>query len=234
MHAPRGLTTKHYKHQKLLSAIKKSLSKVDAMQNSIDCLDTQIAALIQWQTEVVHLAVHKINQTTESIQWMRPKVEDPPQWKPVAHKAIDTCHQSKRGPQNVPEGDTHMSRAAVSGKHARDDSPDSEEPNPTATAKRHHASRECTPTPPLRRVEPPTTPGATAFAEAAFTVCSSVPEGTTDFRRKLPPSEASNWSPHAVKLLLAQWGALEMTRVEGWVRQHCGSEMNASVRGLKK
>ena len=51
-----------------LSAIKKSLSKVDAMQNSIARLDTHMATLIKWQMEIVNPVVHRMNQTTESVQ----------------------------------------------------------------------------------------------------------------------------------------------------------------------
>ena len=263
-----------------LTAIKKSLTRVDDMQASQETLNTQMATLITWQTEVVNPALQQVRSATEELSVLKPQVGGLMQWKTTAHQEIaqaqtktdfqawlDTEFLIVRtaAAEALPrsdfakflkemedmetrcpnEKDVVMERAGVSGKwHTREESEQEEECSPALATKRRHASRESTPTRPPNTRGPPPPLGAKAFAEMVFTPGSPSASSSTssskdkekdkEFWRVLPPTEVSNWSPHAVNLLLNQWGATEMQRLEGWVQEHCGSEMNATIRDLKK
>ena len=71
-----------------LAAIKKSVNRVDDMQTSLETLNTQMAALITWQTEVVNPALQQVRNATEELSNLKPQVSGLTQSKTTAQQEI--------------------------------------------------------------------------------------------------------------------------------------------------
>ena len=72
-----------------ITAIKKSLEKVDVMQNTVNRLDAQMMKLIQWQNEVVDPGLRKADKTAKTLRRMDSKVNHLTGWQVTAQRAIE-------------------------------------------------------------------------------------------------------------------------------------------------
>ena len=78
-----------------LTAIKKSLACVDGMQTSLEMLNTQVAALIIWQKQVVIPALQQVRNATEELSNLKPQVTGLMQWKTKRNRG---WHMPKQRP----------------------------------------------------------------------------------------------------------------------------------------